>query len=295
MIKGSLVVGLGLALLSVGCSGAGEGNEMPQGIQERLVYTLQISDSHKVDFYEYGYGITGTHETFPVGDVEALRLPDERERTLSELFSLIAPDKIVPDELVEADARSLVAKAGLERTLALDPNFQLPEQDSNLLGKPDQSRAPDGAESLGQVSQAQVACSGDFFNDSWGAQWFINNFGIGFSNGVKCPKAPANRASFSDQASATNLGGFNTFYTSKKILQWKQMEGDFNVVGWTQATVGPDTQAVHTNVMWNHSVAPRTVSIHTLNPWNVNGNSWRANGSSTCKHMHLTMVWCTWS
>jgi hypothetical protein len=283
---------LGTALTQVACSAAplatGE-SEPAEKLEARLVYTLHLNAAHKIDFYEYGLGITGTHETLPVGEVEALRLPDEQPRTLSELFKLVKPNAAVPEVLEHTDARVLAARQLTEDRLSFEPNFLT---DLVQRGARDSAVHAESLEGVGKVSSAAITCSGDFFHDQWGASWYLQNFGTGFSDGVRCPPAPRNAASFSAQGSITNFTMSSARHPSSRILQWKQMEGDFTNAGSTNgffvlpgATTGLS--------MWAHSIAPRTVSVHTLNPGNFGATEWFATGSSPCSHLHRTIVWCT--
>ncbi len=283
---------LGAAMTQVACGAGsvetGDAEEVGQ-TNGRLVYTLNINAAHKIDFYEYDFGISGTHETMPVGETEALRLPNDEPRSLSELFKLVRPDSDVPEALELADARVFASRERTRQMLADDPNFF-----SNL-AQPEavESSAErfEAGEGLGKSSEAAITCSGDFFGDQWGAAWFKQNFGTGFSNGVRCPAAPRNAASFSATETITNAFTGEVRYTSTRILQWKQMEGDFTNAGSTKGllvSAGATTGVLH----WNHSIAPRTVSIVTMNP-GAGNTEWLASGVSPCSHLHRTIVWCT--
>ncbi len=273
------------AITSVGCvATSGEAGDSDEGqtVQEKLVYTLQINEAHKIDFFEYGYGLTGTHETLPVGEVEALRLPDDHPRALAELFNLVRPGDPVPDAIRLADTRAVTARGELQAKLAIDPTF-LPAGLSQKAASPDD---------LGQTSQAAITCSGDFFGDQWGASWFIANFGHIFSNGVTCPSGARNVASFSESDAITNAFTAEVRYSSGRILQWKQMEGDFTNAGSTTGRmVRPGTQLTNF-LLWNHSIAPRNISIHTMNPSTFDSLEWLANGVSPCSHLHRAIIWC---
>jgi hypothetical protein len=256
----------------------------------RLVYSLTIDEGHKIDFYEYDFGASGTHETMPVGQTEALQLPDDQPRTLSELFKLVRPDADVPEALQLADQRVVAARELTREMLAVDPNYLIDLAEREAL-EGSEAHLQSGGE-LGKVSQAAIACSRDVYRDQWGAEWFRQNFGRGFSNGATCPAAPRNAATFSDQGTITNAFSAQARHPSTRILQWKQMEGDFTNAGSTkgQWTVPGASTGL---VMWNHTVAPRTVSIDTFNAGNFGSNEWFASGVSPCSHLHRTIVWCT--
>jgi hypothetical protein len=286
---------LGTALTQLACGGAPEDAPVAEGSEQghgRLVYSLTINEGHKIDFYEYDIGTSGTHETFPVGETEALRLPDDQPRTLSQLFKLVRPDDDVPEVLELADERVLVSRELMRERFAVDPNYLTALAEREALES--RESLPSG-QRVGKVSEAAIACSGDFYGDQWGAAWFRQNFGWGFSNGVTCPPAPRNVASFSDQGTITNAFSSNARHHSSRILQWKQMEGDFTNAGRTKGFwVNPGATSSG-SVMWDWTVAPRTVSIATLNPGNFGNTEWYATGVSPCSHLHRTIVWCTGS
>jgi hypothetical protein len=271
------------AMTCVGCvANSNDVESEEQGVHQTLVYTVQVNESHKIDFYEYGLGMTGVHETFPAGEVEALRLPDDQPRTLAQLFDLVRPGDRVPNEIQRADARALVAREDLEAKLASDPHF---------LPAALRSDAVDPGRELGQVSQPAITCSGDFFGDQWGASWFIQNFDRVFSFGVTCPSGPSNVASFSESNTITNFFSAQARHPTSRILQWKQMEGDFSNAGSTIGMMVKPGLIASNLVLWNHSIAPRNISIHTMNPNSLN-LEWLAQGTSPCTHLHRTIIWC---
>lgn len=286
---------LSTALTQVACSaGSAETTESEDVglVAARIVYTVNLSATHKIDFYEYAFGVTGTHETFPVGEEEALRLPDDQPRTLAELFKLVQPDAAVPEAVELADERALVARQETEARLAVDPDFlgglaRFEARDSS-------AAVYEGAEELGKSSEAAITCSGDFFGDQWGAAWYIQNYGRGFSNGVTCPPTPPGSVSFSDQSAITNAFMSSARHASSRILQWKQMEGDFSNAGSTKGSLVA-AGATSGVTMWQRSISPRFVSIDTLNPFGLFGMEWFVTGTSPCSHLHRTLVWCTGS
>jgi hypothetical protein len=285
---------LGIASTQPACSADiadGTGPDETQQTRETLVYTLQLNPTHKIDFHEYAYGMTGVHETMPVGEVEALRLPDDRARTLSELFELVKPGAEIPEALVLADARALAARQLVEEKLAQDPSF-LPRDAEDEAAVSGEVHGSDG---LGKDTSAAIVCSGDFYRDQWGASWYLQHFGTGFSDGARCPPAPRNVASFSAQGSITNAFQSTARHTASRILQWKQMEGDFTNKGSSKGFVAAPGSNVAKFSLWSESIAPRTISIHTMNPGGFGGLEWVATGTSPCSHLHRTIVWCTGS
>jgi hypothetical protein len=284
---------LGAALTQMACSGGSAETAVagdPEQAHARLVYTLTINAGHKIDFYEYDFGASGTRETLQVGEAEALRLPDDQPRTLADLFKLVRPGADVPEALQRADERVLASGELTRERLALEPNFLIDLAEREALER--RASQGEGGQELAQLSQAAITCSGDFFHDQWGAAWFKQNFGTGFSNNVRCPPAPRNAASFSAQGTITNAFIAEARHPSSRILQWKQMEGDFTNAGSTKGqfvTPGTTTGLV----MWNHPVAPRNITVDTLNPGNFGAPEWFVSGVSPCSHLHRTLVWCT--
>jgi hypothetical protein len=251
---------------------------------------LTIEEGHKIDFYEYDFGASGTHELLRVGQTEALQLPDDQPRTLSELYKLVRPDADVPEALQLADERVVAARELTGEMLALDPNYLTDLAEREAL-EAREAQLQSGGE-IGKESQAAITCSGDLFRDQWGAEWYRQTFGFGFGHGATCPPAPRNAASFSDQGTITNAFRSSARHPSTRILQWKQMEGDFTNPGSTTGQwVSPGASTGL--VMWNHSIPPRHITIDTLNAGNFGSNEWFASGVSPCSHLHRTIVWCT--
>jgi hypothetical protein len=284
---------LGTALTQLACGAAPE-EATVAGESERtlgtLVYSLTINEGHKIDFYEYSIGTTGTLETFPIGETEALRLPDDQPRTLSQLFKLVRPDADVPEALQLADERVVATSELIRERVAVDPNYLTALAGREAL---EPTQALPSSSEFAQVSQAAISCSGDFFGDQWGAAWFRQNFGWVFSNGVTCPSSSG--ATFSATDTVTNAFTSNARHHSSRILQWKQLEGDFTNAGRSKAFwVNPGATSSG-SVMWDVVVPPRQLIVGTLNPGNFGNTEWFATGVSPCSHLHRTIVWCTGS
>jgi len=73
-----------------------------------------------------------------------------------------------------------------------------------------------------------------------------------------------NFATFSAQGTITNAFIAEARHPSSRILQWKQMEGDFTNAGSTKGQF----------------VVP-------------GASEWFVSGVSPCSHLHRTLVWCT--
>jgi hypothetical protein len=188
----------------------------------------------------------------------------------------------VPGAIALADTRAVTANVQLQAKLAIDPSF-VPAALSQEAVSPGE---------LGEVSQAAITCSGDFFHDQWGASWFVTNFGRVFSNNVTCPSGPRNAASFSQSNAITNAFTAEVRHPTGRILQWKQMEGDFTNAGSTIGRMVRPGATTNNFILWNHSIAPRFISIHTMNPSQFNPLEWLATGVSPCSHLHRAIIWC---
>jgi hypothetical protein len=199
MSKGLLGATVALVLTQAlsGCGAGGDagadtaGSEAVQtessaveGISGELLASVQLSDKHAVQFYDFGEGLLGARESMPMGTDSVLD-GFENELPLAEIFSLLKPNVAVPAALIAAQVRadqynrehpSVGPRA--DRTLAQEEAGRAVE-----LSAPTSVSARVGAaeqvgygEQVGSVKQAATTCSDDLFGDQWGAQWFLNNF-----------------------------------------------------------------------------------------------------------------------
>lgn len=287
----NILSGVGMVVLAsalVGCSGAGgaggeeaapdsTGESSIGSSQAKLIYSINVSERHKIQFFDYGYGVTGMAESLPVEEGPAIfKDLNEEPHTLVELFRMARPNEAVPEVLAATDARAAVIKADFERQVAANPG---------LLHEPDAApEPPKGGENVGESQQAIVACSTtDYYNDNWGASWFDQNFGF-YDFTYKCS------GGFTDVKKAFNKSSVTLIENPYSGQVWKQMEGDFNRAGWTTGylrSIGLGSSFY----LWNHAVDPRIVWIHNVNPTTVGARN-EVSGSSPCGHMHYALNHC---
>lgn len=265
--KGLLAVVLAAASgqFIVGCGSAGQAapagqSEATEGIRGELLATVQVSEKHRVDFYDYGKGAVGAHEMVEIGD-DILFDKLKTKPTLAEIFTLAKPGAEVPRALLDAQTRADAFNKQSSRVAeALDNN--LPP--SNV----ERPITPSATGNVASQSQA-LACSDDLLGDSWGAQWFLDNY--------------CNEGCFRN--CSTNVVSSN-WNTTKDWFKWKVMAADFNVVAHSKGSHECGICA-SAELIWSHDVQPRMVSIHTM----TSGYHWYASASSACR-MHTAALRC---
>jgi hypothetical protein len=237
-------------------TGAAPADTITGTINGKLLYSIESKPGQRLDFYDFGDGQTAVHETHrmetdaPV--VDAIRA--KRPKTLAEIYRLASPGTPVPAILVDADSH------------AADYSRANPAPAS-------EEATPAPASSVASSPQALTACSGDFYGDNWGAQWFRSNY---------CDYQPG-----SDQFwCRTNRWTVDTGDQEHTNFYYYQFEGDFNNQGWTTGTHKHCSFFSCTWIRdWDYWFAPR--HVHT---WYYGGYGMRrAEGSSQCGHAGLAL------
>lgn len=122
-----------------------------------MIHSLALSDTHTMDFYTMNEGGTLVHETASIDADEHLLTAGLPEgTTLSEIFEMVAPDQEIPQALIDADYSDVLE--GFDEAQA-DMGDDLNQYDDVV-----------------DDTMSQGSCSPDYYNDNWGAQWFLNNF-----------------------------------------------------------------------------------------------------------------------
>jgi hypothetical protein len=223
------------------------------------LYTKDVGFDHQIQFYDFGDGSLGVHESFSVDTGEVAFVDSSGSfANLTELYGKLNPgDNNTPSMVVEADQRA----ARSPRSQTLTP-----------------STSSDRLPAISQEVSAGTTgtCSGDFYNDGWGGQWFINNY-CNAGNFRWCP---------------TNMGWADSGSFTVSWSKWQQMEGDFNLTGHitgghNQCPGGIFAGGCNWHVDFDYDVQPRHIEIWYFN--NVNNGD--VHGSSQCGHLHIAFLW----
>ncbi len=228
-------------------------------INGRLLHAIQIEADHKVEFYEFGDGETAIRE----------------------------PDQPVPEAIVQADGRR---SAMLEARAASGAPPEDSKTAPDMLTSDSAAREAAGAtrstpaiagaapSELATVSSAIGTCSADQNNDSWGANWFLNNYCV--------------QGAFRD--CHTNWGWYDNQGTVRSSY-YRQMEGDYNVSGHTSGQYRKCVWSIFYGwecfyfTEWNYDVLPRHVEA-----WDhgFGDSGWvRRAGNSPCGHLQVAFEW----
>jgi len=293
--------GLALAMLIAsatvaGCSsGDGDKGTIPgeagktDYVNGALLATIGEGTDHRVEFYDFGYGIRGCREMRLEKDASWFAGSQIDGKSLTELYQILRPQAVVPQAIREADARALV---DLARIAAADPKVPItkivsaPPNVSPAIelraGEAEKSAARGPEASVSQISSAQVVCGPDLNHDSWAAQWFktgyYNNYGP-----FRCTNGFTETPQFGTNYSWQELravAGANYMY--------HQFEGDFVNSG---ASLGKWIRGTVTQEMWNVVIPPRNVQSFTL----TGGNStytYSLYGFCPCNHLGYSLVYC---
>jgi len=279
-IRTAALIPLASSFLSMGCSFASQptgGSEPPAstlpetaandtktnaatGIHGTLLYTKTIGPLHAIDFYEFGAGVTAVHESLSIdnGEVPVIRSKVPFP-SLADVYMELNPEsKGVPTDVLEADRRAAL----------------LPQVTESQAVAPVSHVSPVAQEI---ASGASGTCSGDYYNDNYGASWFLNNF-CTQGNFRWCP---------------TNTGWTDSGRFSLNWAQWNQMEGDFNlpghITGWHYDCIrilGVNTGCYSGGNDFDYDVIPRRIETWT---WS-NASRVEVHGSSQCGHDHTAFL-----
>lgn len=267
--KGLLSVALLLAAVQpiAGCGNASEESSTAEGtskqgtIAGQLLSSVEISPDHKLDFYEFGEGSVGVHESLPIGDKQILDQIDDKA-SLQRIYSLARPGAAVPAALIDAQARADEYQRQFPGTGAAvdvaDPTLpakQIPQ-------------VPSSAENTKSTSQDLTLCSDDQLGDNWGSQWFLDNF---------C-NTGCFRNCVTDQAS-------KSYSTTRDRFWWRSMNGDFwnpaHTAGYRECSICASFKTI-----WDYDIAPRHVDS-----WTMTGGYRKIAGTSGC-HIHAAALTC---
>jgi hypothetical protein len=268
----------------------------------RVLHTVAISDSHQVDFVEFGLGLVGVRERMDVDDKTSPLFANSNgeDHSLADLYQMAKPGSAVPSELLEADQRADAEKTRLKALLGEQPEASA-ENLEHVAQRAQQQY--EGGETLGSSRQALAACSGDFYGDNWGAQWFIDYFGQ-IDYNVYCSYKNNKNQIITKHAvkNWTSVGNQAHFWIANTYgISWHQMEGDYNNYGPSYATLTgngiPDHCPANGQLctgwrqLWNDNVPPRKVYV-----WYVSQgiSAWRIDiyAGNACNHMHSSMTYC---
>ena len=256
------------AAATVGCAGASDQNATadqegsvetaPAGINGTLLHRATVGADHVVELYEFERGVTALREALHIDQWETARFMNRNAfGTLADVYLELHPDAAeIPSAIREADQRAA------ERQIARQTSTLKRGRDERELEPP--SGAPVAQRAL--LSVAPACSTTDYYNDGWGADWFLQNF---------CGP---------DDWCPTNAGQINTG-RYPRFRRWFQMEGDFNVAGhvtawwWDWHWYGFDDR----EVLFEYDIAPRWVES-----WNFccTDDDYEIRGESPCNRAH---------
>lgn len=280
------LVSLAAGLLALGCGAAPESSEngsadpgdpaagtpavdgqsiaVPNGqINGTLLYSKMLGKDHIVAFYEFTPGVTAIYESLFIdsGEVSVMN-PEHTFSSLAQFYAKLNPDAATPPtKILEADVRS-------EKLMA---------EQQITGGPPAGEKRSDLAQGIS--SAADGTCSGDFFGDGWGGDWYLNR-ACTSGNFRWCKK---------------NFAWADSGQFSRSWATWQQMEGDFNLRGhvkgdhWHCDSPIPGIIAcgwVNT-VDFDFDILPRQQMAWA---WNPSSNAHVA-GTSQCSHLHVAFLW----
>jgi hypothetical protein len=280
-----------------GCGSGDNGKGTASANQERVDYvngellaTIDDGSDHRIEFYDFGYGIRGCRESSLQDTASWLAgLPIEG-KSLTEIYQLVRPQAVVPQAIRDADAR---ARIDLARIAAADPAVpitQIVSPPANVsppvdlgLAKTGQTAPLGAAENVSQVGSAAIVCGPDVNGDNWAAQWFktlyYNNNGT-----FKCTNGFTQTPLF-----GTNYAWQQITAHAGQNYMYHQFEGDGVNYG---TSIGKWIHGSTVQTMWNTIVEARHVSS-----WWMSGGStsyiYDLSGSSPCNHMGYALVDCS--
>ncbi|HEX3475801.1 MAG TPA: hypothetical protein VHT91_12295 [Kofleriaceae bacterium] len=224
----------------------------PAPAQPALLYRDDLGNDHALEYHVLGRGILGVRETMPIDDGETSVLDKVgHAQSLTAVFQRIHPDVAAPQILVDADRDNAAQR----------------EQLANV-PPPDISSLP-----ANRPTQSSLTCSGDFFGDNWGANWFLQNF---------CTTGAFRECQ-------TNLGWFDDWHQTS-WNSYRQLEGDFSNNGHISGySWSCNVFACSWSLVVDHDVLPRNVET-----WSITGASggWvRFSGTSQCGHLGVAFLW----
>jgi hypothetical protein len=255
--KQSLVIGLLLGLS--GCSGGPPqestpnltGMDNPTAVNGTLLLEQKLNDS-TIAYYALQDGATAVQEIAPTGASATESLGGAKPKSLAEAYRAFNPGATeVPSILLEADTRAQAA-AGISMA-GPHPAFEQ---------KPGLQQSDDGYMSK--------SCSGDLLQDTYGAQWFLNNYCNG-GNYLYC---------------GTMWNGTHWSNIWASWAHWTVMAGDFNV-----GTVSSGGHYSNGNKVQDfvHPIQPRTIWTWTYTSYG--GYYFDEAENEDCRHTHWAVGW----
>jgi hypothetical protein len=128
-----------------------------------LLASVDLVEGGQVNFMRTEDGLLGVSQVYRMTDAEPIRIADVKRLGAAEVFRRLAPERVVPDALLE-----------LDRELKVDPDFKLEKASQTRVDEPslDRSTADEfvaqRAPVAGQLQQAVVddsKCPGEKFED----------------------------------------------------------------------------------------------------------------------------------
>jgi hypothetical protein len=247
----------------------------PSDAKPTLIHSEEIGPDHKVDFYRLADGLTGYLETGSASGSQLLRDAKDMD-SLAKVFQRIAPNRAIPSVLTEADRTAKEVEETRARMIAEGTMLAPPE------GGPAATPALESADGVStqQSDLKLLICSADAFGDSWGRNWWLDNF------------CYTNKSAY--RHCEANIGSFIQNYKIKHF-NYTAFEGDFNEKG--------HTKGYHWWCTWNliygndcfwvqdfdFDVNPR--KIGTLGYTSKDPGWVRVESTSPCGHLGVVAGW----
>jgi len=246
-----------------------------EGVNGLLLHRINVSPDHRIEFFQFEGGQTGTRETLSIDSGESSLLdPVTREnhaQSLADIFRRVAPHQTVPQALLNADRKA----AMLTLNSKSSQDAALVDADGGKTSALVSAQIPTSHTLAASAASAAQSCSDDYYGDGWGATWFKQNY---CNTGAHRLCDPSN-------------WGWGT--TTVKNTQWwsyRQMEGDFNIAGHATVTYAlcPLIGSCKHATLADTDVAPRHVSI-----WTLTGGFDRvtSSGTSPCGHLDMATLY----
>jgi hypothetical protein len=254
-----------------GVNNAGRAND--DGIYGNLLYSLELTPDHRIDFYEFADGQTALRETYKGEGARTVLQPLSGKglKTLTELYQhFAAPGTSVPSAIREADVRA----ANLQR-FNYAPVTPVGRWAGRGASGDNVVRSSPVTDGLGQDRQGLAACSGDLFGDNWGAQWFRDTY---------CNPITGENACFTNEINESEL-------FSSCGLEYFQFEGDFDNAGYVQMEHESCDFWQNCNFIVDyHGYVYARDTFH----WYYNyPGTWRVSGVCACGHLDRSFTWAS--
>lgn len=208
-------------------------------------------------------------------------------KAYSDIYRELAGSNTVQESIALLNKADVLYKAALKNVKPIPSNVNI---DDILAGMDTESRD--------FAAGRTAACSSDLFHDSWGAQWFIDNFGmvpkpVVTPGGTIFPPLPSNFRSLIG-TNITSSGGWSEQMFGKTFYNVNVMAADFNVGAQVKIllidTSGcPGAPCGTLRLSRTFSISPRFIQSFVMGP-QAGGGILIAEGLSPCPRIHYARL-----